>query len=463
MNTDKAYLLGLIIGGGIFGNAEDVFRIRLPYNKWGSFVDNPKRAGEIAGDILNKVGQMFRAVYNISIQYETMPSGIWYILCEGDISAIREDLASYGITCEGEMRSNVDLGRIIPELVDDNLKRRFVAGLADTIGSMAPSHRRFSDEHQVISFEIKGYNFQFVCDLCKLLYSINCIPDQVNWNHPNIHCTSDPYYPHWNKGFKLRILLDQYARFGAFAFRTKAESSNENRKLQRQIHFAEKCEERDFHISPSSVHPAENDMRLPDKIRGGHYIHFRHFCAVMGCEHAPYDKICQCFSTLGETINPFPILGKYTAERALEIVHKDPLLAQRTYSVSNTKISTLYAIYRNNPGALIYGVSEQSGYPITLVLQAVAYVIANRGELFGNRPKGYTQIIERHIANNPDECVEIRKPDLLTPLIIMGNGRGALIGPRNPDIYKQLITFAPDNPYKIIVRQITEEDLRNVK
>ena len=28
MDTDRAYLLGLIIGGGVFGNAEDVFRIR---------------------------------------------------------------------------------------------------------------------------------------------------------------------------------------------------------------------------------------------------------------------------------------------------------------------------------------------------------------------------------------------------------------------------------------------------
>ena len=34
MNTDKAYLFGLIIGGGIWGNAEDVFRIRLPYRQW---------------------------------------------------------------------------------------------------------------------------------------------------------------------------------------------------------------------------------------------------------------------------------------------------------------------------------------------------------------------------------------------------------------------------------------------
>lgn len=302
MDTDKAYLLGLIIGGGVFGNAEDVFRIRLPYKKWGSYIENPQRAGQIAGDILRKVGQMFRAVYNLSVQYEATPGGTWTILCEGDITGVRDDLTRYGITCEGEIRGNANISGIVPELVDDNLKRRFVAGLADTIGSMAKSQRRFSDEHQILSFEIKGYNFQFVCDLCRLLYSINCIPDQVNWNHPNIHCTSDPYYSQWNKGFKLRILLDQYARFGAFAFRTKAETSTENRRLQQQTHEAERCEDRDFHVTPSSVHPAENDYRLPEVIRNGHYIHFRHFCTVLGCEHAPYEKICSCFADLGELV-----------------------------------------------------------------------------------------------------------------------------------------------------------------
>ena len=155
MDTDKAYLLGLIIGGGVFGNAEDVFSIRLPYKKWGSYLENPQRAGEIAGDILRKVGQMFRAVYDLSVQYETTPGGTWTILCEG------------------ELRGSADISQVVSELVDDNLKRRFIAGLADTIGSMAKSQRRFTDEHQIISFEIKGYNFKFVCDLCRLLYSIN--------------------------------------------------------------------------------------------------------------------------------------------------------------------------------------------------------------------------------------------------------------------------------------------------
>lgn len=461
MDTDKAYLLGLIIGGGVFGNAEDVFRIRLPYKKWGSYIENPQRAGQIAGDILRKVGQMFRAVYSLSVQYEATPGGTWTILCEGDTTGVRDDLTRYGIICEGEIRGTANISGIVPELVDDNLKRRFVAGLADTIGSMAKSQRRFSDEHQILSFEIKGYNFKFVCDLCRLLYSINCIPDQVNWNHPNIHCTSDPYYSQWNKGFKLRILLDQYARFGAFAFRTKAETSTENRRLQQQTHEAERCEDRNFHVTPSSVHPAENDHRLPEVIRNGHYIHFRHFCTVLGCEHAPYEKIYGCFANIGELVIPFPILCKDTNLRIEEIIRDDPLLAQRDYATNNISIASLVTIYNSDPNGLIYGTETSNGYPIAEVLQAVAYVIANEDELYGKRPKGYMQIMERHIIVNEDECVEIRRPDLLTPLVIMGNGRGALVGARNPKVYMRLITHDPANEYKLLVRPITEEDLRN--
>lgn len=463
MDTDRAYLLGLIIGGGIFGNAEDVFRIKLPYKKWGSYLENSGRAGQIAGDILRKVGQMFRAVYNLTVQYEASESGIWTILCEGDTTAVKEELAHYGIVCEGEVRGNADIGSIVPELVDDNLKRRFVAGLADTIGSMAKSHRRFSNEHQILSFEINGYNYKAICDLCKLLYSINCIPDQVNWNHPNIHCPSDPYYKQWNKGFKLRILLDQYAQFGAFAFRTKAEAVRENLSLQRQTHTAQRCEDRDVRATPSTVHPAENDERLPEVIRGGHYLHFRHFCAVMGCEHAPYNEVCQCFANLGELINPFPILCKEEYSRIESIINSDPLLASRNYDVSNVSVLSLLQFYKENRSKLIFGQKDTNGYPISEVLKAVAYVIADANELFGKRPTGaYLELIERHIDSNAELTVEIRRPEILTPLVIVGNGRGTLIGPVNPEVYARLVTRDVNNEYKLLVRRITEEDLTNV-
>lgn len=47
MDTDKAYLLGLIIGGAFLG----ILKMDLGLNyhiKWGSYISNPERAGKIA-------------------------------------------------------------------------------------------------------------------------------------------------------------------------------------------------------------------------------------------------------------------------------------------------------------------------------------------------------------------------------------------------------------------------------
>ncbi|MBQ9493849.1 MAG: hypothetical protein IJR54_08995 [Oscillibacter sp.] len=457
MNTDKAYLLGLIIGGGQFGSAADRFKIRLPYNKWGQ---SAERAGQVSQDIQRKVGPMFRAVYGFSVCYQFPSSGKWDVFCEGDLAPLRADLIRYGLPCEGNVRQNADIGRLLPELVDDNMKRRFIAGLADTIGSLAKSHRRFSDERQTISFEITGFHFRFVYDLCHLLCSVGCIPDQINWNHPNIHCTGDPYYPHWNKGFKLRVLLDQYAQFGAFAFRAKAAAQTENRKLQQRTHSAKPCEQCDLRVTPSTVHPAENDPRLPPEIRGGHYLHARHFCAVLGCEHAPYDRLRACFREAGRLINPFPILCKDTLSRVETLVRSVPLMAARTYRAERVNVNFLLSVYRSDSQRLLYGPSRNAGYPVGQLCQAAAYVIADENsELTGKRPRGYVEILERHTKADPALCVEMRRPDLLTPLVIAANGRGALIGPENPEAYRKLIAFDAENPYKMRVREITEEDL----
>ena len=55
----------------------------------------------------------------------------------------------------------------------------------------------------------------------------------------------------------------------------------------------------------------------------------------------------------------------------------------------------------------------------------------------------------------------ILNADLLTPLVVVGNGRGALIGADNPDVYGKLVSRDPNNQYKLLVREITEEDLIN--
>jgi hypothetical protein len=73
----------------------------------------------------------------------------------------------------------------------------------------------------------------------------------------------------------------------------------------------------------------------------------------------------------------------------------------------------------------------------------------------------HTALVKRHLVAKPDLSIEFHIPELLTPLIIYGNNRGALVGANNPKLYKNLVQFDRDNPYKFSLRQVTEEDLQN--
>lgn len=460
MNTDKAYILGLIIGGGIWGNAEDVLRIRLPFKQWGSYEINPKRAGDISRDVMKMVKPLFKAIYNISVSYDASAGGVWNILCEGDLSILRAELEAYGIQCQGEVRKSANINNIVPELVDDNLKRRFVAGLADTIGSTKSTHRRFNDNKQMVSFEISGFEFGFVCSLCKLLHSIECYPDQILWNHPNFHCSNNPYDSKWKKGFKLRVYLDQYEKFGAFAFMSKALSVKENQALETVPNEGIPCTDREIRTpSVACVHCDENSELLPTEIRGGHYLHNRHVCAALGCEHAPYDEVKKLIKKAEYYINPFPVLVKGTMTEIKKILDSDSVLNARTYQNIEIRISDLY---NRSEHELLYGDGNESGYPVNKVILAVTYLIAAQtNQLGGLRPKGSKdKIITEYLQDNPDGTVSILLPEIMTPLIVRMNTYAALVGPNNPKVYKNLIQTCPENEYKIRIRAIEEGDLR---
>lgn len=460
MDTDRAYILGLVIGGGVWGNTEDVFKIRLPFKQWGSYEVNPKRAGDISRDVMKMVGPLFKAIYNISVSYDTSASGVWNILCEGDLSGLKEELEGYGINCEGEVRKTANINNIVPQLVDDNLKRRFIAGLADTIGSTKRSHRRFNDDKQMVSFEISGFEFSFVCSLCKLLHSIGCYPDQILWNHPNFHCGNNPYDKKWKKGFKLRVYLDQYEKFGAFAFMSKALSVKENQVLEGKRNIAIPCNEREIKMpSVACVHCDECSELLPEIIRGGHYIHNRHVCAVLNCEHAPYDEVKKLISKAEYYVNPFPVLVKGTMEEIKKIIDSEPILKNRTYEKITMKISELY---EQSEDTYIFGDGEKAGYPLNKVILAITYVVAAQtGQLNGSRPKGSKdRIIVEYLKHfSEKEEVTILLPEIMTPLVVCLNGYAALVGPNNPMVYRKLIEISTENEYKIKIRAITEEDL----
>jgi hypothetical protein len=210
------------------------------------------------------------------------------------------------------------------------------------------------------------------------------------------------------------------------------------------------------------VHPDENSQLLPPEIRGGHYVQFRHVCAVLGCEHTPFDEVKRLLDESKEGISPFPIIVKGNTDDINEIIDKTPLFKNRKYTIQNTRIKNLYETHKNNAHALVFGRTKTAGYPLNEILQGVAFLIsAQTGNLHGSRPKGnFSKIIKTALSSSSTLAFDFKIPDLLTPLIIYNKTHAVLIGARNPSVYKKLIHFDRKNPYKIIVRDITEEDLK---
>lgn len=458
MNTDKAYLLGLIIGGGKISRGFTNLTISLPYNKWGNSISNPTRAGKIARDILTSVKSIFRHEYNIEVYFDAEPE--WRITCDGNLAPLIEDLKRFGINQAGELRKNATISGITPFLIDNNLKRQFVAGLADSVGSLAPSHRRFNDNFQIISFEFNGNNYKLVYQICRLFRELNCHADQILWNHPNQHSTDNPYYKNWRKGFKLRVLLDQYTAQGSFLFQAKQEAARDNIRLQRTSpHTAQRCEERAIDIKPKTVHTAENDTWLPDNVRGYHFIHHKHICAVMGCPFAPINKLSPYLQRIEYYINPYPIILRGQVTEIENIIKSEPTMANRRYKEEKVPVKAFLRTYQKDPNILVLGnTQDKAGYPINELLQAIAYVSAGvRRNLFGTRVRGNFLVeIQEAIRGGIIDKIRMYVPDKLTPIEVRCGDYAALVGPQNPNVYRKLIDR--EDELRVKIRKIREED-----
>lgn len=458
MNNDKAYIFGMVVGGGIWKHPEDCFQIHLPYDIWGDAQANPARAAQISSDIMRYVNPLFHNVYGINVSYEGGRK-YWTIFCESSAELV-DDLRHYGIEPLGELRDSVQLDGLLPALSDNNLKKRFIAGLADTIGSTSLSHRRFNNEYPTISFEFKGFNYRLVCSVCKLLRNLGCKIDQVLWNHPNLHSGKNPYYKQWKKGTKLRVMLHEFETYGAFAFTSRATSARENLDQRSNHHPTITDAIERLNISYSCKHLDENYVKLPLEIKGGHFLHWKHICACLGCENTPTAIIEDICNNAEFYCSPFPIVSKFDSLDELDtFIEENELFANRNYTPNRYSIRSLIDLHERDSDALFLS-HEGGGYSINNILEGIAFIIANDNELKGQRPIGGTlKILNDHLCVDPNLQISFLIPDKFTPLQIRGENRGVLIGPKNPLVYSSLIERDSTNKYKFKIRDINEEDL----
>lgn len=340
INHIKAYILGLLVGSGKID--EHTFVIDLPFKKWGM---EPERMNIIARDILTKICQYFNSSYSFNVTYE-IGNGKWLIMPidNSDISSLKNDLQYLGLPIGGFLLSSADLLTAKSKLTGINTAS-FLSGIFDTRASLTLSHRRFTDDAPVVSVEIPGStrNFNFVVQLCAWLTDLGSTTDQILYNHPNQHSASDPDYKGWKKGFKIRFLVRSFLTQYSFALQAKSIDVIKIEKYQKKEEQIS-CVLRKLRTpSPVSVHIDQNSDDLPIEVRNKLFFHYHHFCAVLGCSHAPVEEIEKLVKNKNRYINFFPRLSKGTKKELLEKLKKiqSEYFPELEISAHNTKVSRL--------------------------------------------------------------------------------------------------------------------------
>lgn len=336
INHNKAYILGLLVGNGTI--SDDIFIIKLPFKKWGM---QPELMNKIATDILTKICNKFQQSYSFSVSYE-IGNSEWTITPIGnpDISELKADLTNLGLPNSGYLLNTVQL-----EFAKKKLKgiilESFLSGIFDARASLTKSHRRFTDDAPIVSLEIPGStkNFDFVVSICSWLTEQGTTTDQILFNHPCQHSAADPTYKGWKKGFKIRFLVNSFLAKHSFALQAKAIDIEQLRKAQNKNEQVPCLKRKIRKPSPVSIHNDINSTSLPTSVKNKIFLHYHHYCAVLGCPYAPVNEIKKLLDDYQNYIFVLPRLEKGSIneiEQAFDQLKNEYLPNERIVSQSNT-------------------------------------------------------------------------------------------------------------------------------
>lgn len=286
MQSDMAYFLGLLIGGGTI--SEDTISIEFPYKGWDR--EDYRIPPEWFTDSVTKIVPLMRNLINANAtpRCVTNHTTRYYIDISPIPNLLYEMLREYGIRPLGQLRREASISKLVPKM-NESCQRKFVSGLADVIGSCRPTHRHRTLESTIISFEIIGRNWNLPFELCQLLYGLKVPVDQILWHHPNMHAGANPK-AYWKKGHKVRVKAGDFVKigYGMECKRIGLENLLETEKKKRgTVSRGKLCPNRRYNINRVKVvHQDENSSELPKEVRG-HFMHYTHICHALGCPHAP--------------------------------------------------------------------------------------------------------------------------------------------------------------------------------
>lgn len=287
MNSQMAYLIGMILGNGEIQrtNTQTTITIDIPYKKLiddeGLDVSIYVRASivDIRAIIEPLVGREL-------VVSQTGHSTKLSFTKSNEDYAIRELMRFIG---NGVHHKTMTMNQELFGINSDE-KRELLRGIADTTGHIRKSNIAFGQQgaHRVY-IEIPG-NWQMVIDIANMLKDLDVPVQSIDFGHPNFRDGNLNKYMQgkpdfWKKEHQLKIWANEFLYVGfniahkQRALERYAEEllNNLNPNITHKFYW-----EKPIRRKQKPIHPGENDDFLPQNIRGMHFNSWTELAGYLG-------------------------------------------------------------------------------------------------------------------------------------------------------------------------------------
>ena len=276
MNTQMAYLIGMILGNGEVHKNNDTttISIEIPHK---NLMDDEGREVSIyvkssLVDIRNIIEPLIG--YKLPISENKRATSFSFTM-QNEEYTMREILRFIG---DKKHHSSMVMNQELFSMTNEG-KQALLRGLADVTGYIRKSNIAYGQEGQHrVYIEVPG-NWQMVIDIANMLKDLNIPVQTIDFGHPNFRDSNLKKYNagkplYWKKEHQLKIWANEFLPIG-FNISHK-QKSLEKYAQELTLHLTKEQTHQFYWEKAAKTriklhHPMENDASLPEKIRGKHY------------------------------------------------------------------------------------------------------------------------------------------------------------------------------------------------
>ena len=276
MNTEMAYMLGMILGNGEIqrGNQETTVTIDIPYKNL--YTDDLKDVSVYVKASIVDIRSIVEPLigHNLIVTQSAHSTKLSFTK-PNDEYVVREMIRLIG---SGRHHSTMRMDSELFSFTIDQ-KKALLKGIADVTGYIRKSNIAFGQDgaHRVY-IEIPG-NWFMVIDIANMLKDVDVPVQTIDFGHPNFRDGKLVKYNQgkpnfWKKEHQVKIFANEFLPIG-FNIQHKQEALE--RYSEELLEFIDPVKTHKFYWEKSSriqnkpIHPGENDPSLPVEIRGKHF------------------------------------------------------------------------------------------------------------------------------------------------------------------------------------------------